>query len=134
MTARFERAPILLVLLAATLLVAWPGSARAQESGLSKSQLVRLVMSGATADQKLATVRSECLSFEPTERDWRDLRGLGADEALIAAAQECARLAEAVRVSVSASRITARAGDTTGVTVTLSQAGSPLTGGTTGPG
>ena len=78
-----------------TMLIAAAPALRAQDTGLSKSELVRLVVSNAADSEKVATVRSRCLSFEPTEGDWRDLRGLGADEALVSAAQECARAAQA---------------------------------------
>jgi hypothetical protein len=104
------------------------GAVAAQETGLSKSELVGVVVSAVPAEQKLATVRTRCLSFEPTDRDWRDLRNLGADEDLISAAQQCARAAQAVRVGLNASRTRTRAGDTTLVTVDLSRSGSPVTG------
>ena len=110
------------------LLAAGPRDLAAQDTGLSKSELVRVVVSPDPAAQKLETVRARCLSFEPTDGDWRDLRNLGASEELIAAAQQCARDARAVRVALNATRATVRAGDTTMVTVDLSRAGSALTG------
>jgi len=110
------------------LLATIPGELAAQDTGLSKSELVRVVVSPDPPAQKLETVRSRCLSFEPTEGDWRDLRNLGATEELIAAAQQCARDAQAVRVALNASRGMVPAGDTTMVTVDLSRAGSPLGG------
>jgi tetratricopeptide (TPR) repeat protein len=100
----------------------------AQDTGLSKSELVRVVVSPDAEVQKLETIRARCLSFEPTDGDWRDLRNLGASEELIGAAQQCARDAQAVRVALNASRATVRAGDTTMVTVDLSRSGSPLEG------
>lgn len=113
---------------ALALLATAPGELRAQDTGLSKSQLVRVVVSPDPAAQKLETVRTRCLSFEPTEGDWRDLRDLGASEDLIAAAQQCARDARSVRVALNATRATVRAGDTTMVTVNLSRGGSALGG------
>lgn len=114
--------PLLLACLAA------PRPAMGQNTGLSKSELVRLVVSGAAAADKVATVRSRCLSFEPTEGDWRDLRNLGASDEVLAAAQECARAALAVRVAWSATNLTVTAGDSASVSVTLSRSGSPVTG------
>jgi len=100
----------------------------AQDTGLSKSELVRVVVSPDPAAQKLETVRARCLSFEPTDGDWRDLLNLGASEELIAAAQQCAREAQTVTVALNASRATVRAGDTTMVTVDLARAGSAISG------
>jgi tetratricopeptide (TPR) repeat protein len=110
------------------LLIALPGALAAQDAGLSKSQLVQVVVSSDPPAAKLATVRENCLSFEPTDRDWRDLRNLGASEELIEAAQDCARRAQAVRIGLSASRATATAGDTTLLTVDLSRGGTPVAG------
>ena len=80
------------------------------------------------AAQKLETVRTRCLSFEPTDGDWRDLRNLGATDELIAAAQQCSRDAQAVSVALNASRTTLPAGDTTMVTVDITRSGSALSG------
>lgn len=112
----------------AALLLALPGSVAAQDAGLSKSQLVQVVVSSDPPAAKVATVRENCLSFEPTDRDWRDLRNLGASEELIEAAQACANRAQAVRIALSASRATTIAGDTTLVTVDLSRGGAPVPG------
>ncbi len=111
-----------------SLAMALPRELAAQDTGLSKSQLVRVVVSPDSPAEKLNTVRDRCLSFEPTEGDWNDLRNLGATEDLIAAAQQCAREARAIRVAINASRATVRAGDTALVTVDLSRSGSPLGG------
>lgn len=110
------------------LLATGPGELGAQDTGLSKSELVRVVVSPDAPALKLEAVRARCLSFEPTDGDWRDLRNLGASEELIAAAQQCARDAQAVTVALNASRGTVRAGDTTMVTVDLSRGGSPIGG------
>ena len=89
--ARVRRRAIhpLAAVLAASLLVGAPATLGAQQTGLSKSELVRLIVSSVPDAEKLSTIRSRCLSFEPTERDWADLRGLGASEAMISAAQQC---------------------------------------------
>ena len=121
----FERVALCASLTVVFLAVA-PAHIAAQDTGLSKSELVRVVVSPDSPAQKLATVRSRCLSFEPTEGDWGDLRNLGASDELIAAAQECARAARAVRVALNASRVTVAAGDTTMVTADLSLGGSAL--------
>ncbi len=118
--------PVLALAVALSLAGAHPASA--QETGLSKSQLVRLVMSTASPAEKLETLRAQCLSFEPTERDWRDLKSLGAEEDLIAAGEECAREAQALRVALNASRFSVPAGDTTMLTVDLTRAGEPVSG------
>ena len=110
------------------LLATIPGELAAQDTGLSKSELVRVVVSPDPAAQKLETVRTRCLSFEPTDGDWRDLRNLGATEELITAAQQCARDAQAVSVALNASQTTLPAGDTTMVTVDLTRGGSALSG------
>ena len=110
------------------LLATGPGELGAQDTGLSKSELVRVVVSPDAVERKVEIVRTRCLSFEPTEGDWRDLRNLGAAEELIEAAQQCERDAQAVTVALNASRGTVRAGDTTMVTVDLSRSGSALSG------
>jgi len=114
--------------IALALLATDSGELIAQDTGLSKSELVRVVVSPDPAAQKLETVRGRCLSFEPTDGDWRDLRNLGASEELIEAAQQCASAAQAVNVALSASRTTVPAGDTAMVTVDLSRSGSAISG------
>lgn len=126
MRRTFGRTALLGAALAVVLLAVGPREVAAQDTGLSKSELVRVVVSPDSPAQKLQTVRSRCLSFEPTEGDWADLRNLGASEELIAAAQECARSARTVRVTLNASRTTVAAGDTALVTADLSVGGSAL--------
>ena len=121
-----RRLPLIAAALAAVAFVVSAEPLRAQEGGLSKSALVRVVVSADAPADKVATVRSRCLSFEPTEGDWQDLRNLGASEELIDAARRCAADAQAVTVALSASRTTVRAGDTTLVTVDLSRAREAL--------
>ncbi len=75
------------------LLVAMQGSAP-----LRKSDLVRL-LSGAmmSSNELVELVSRNCLTFDPTERDRNDLRMLGADTAMLAAVEGCARRAAARR-------------------------------------
>ncbi|MEK6253464.1 MAG: hypothetical protein N2B05_02095, partial [Gemmatimonadales bacterium] len=49
------------------LLVTVPGELAAQDTGLSKSELVRVVVSPDPAAQKLETVGTRGISFEPTD-------------------------------------------------------------------
>ena len=76
---------------------------------LRKSDLVRLLSSGAMSSEELVQlVRHNCLTFVPTERDRNDFRALGADPAMLAAMDECARRA-AQRRSASPTHTTSRA-------------------------
>jgi len=69
------------------LLVAVQGSAP-----LRKSDLVRLLSGAMMSSSELAELVSRnCLTFDPTERDRNDLRMLGADAAMLAAVDACAR-------------------------------------------
>lgn len=57
---------------------------------LQKSDIVRLLTGGTYSEAEIAgMIRRACLSFEPTERDLQNFRSLGADDALMAAIQEC---------------------------------------------
>src|SRR5437899_385899 len=59
---------------------------------LRKSDLVRLLSESALSSVELAQLVSRhCLTFEPTERDRHDFRLLGADSAMLAAVEGCAR-------------------------------------------
>src|SRR5207247_10744420 len=75
------------------LLVAMQGSAP-----LRKSVLVGL-LSGAmlSSNELVELVSRNCLTFDPTARDRNDLRMLGADAAMLAAVEGCARRAAARR-------------------------------------
>ncbi|MFW6039621.1 MAG: tetratricopeptide repeat protein [Gemmatimonadota bacterium] len=65
--------------------------AAAQDAPLRKSDIVRM-LSGTTysVDEVATIVRSNCLSFAPTERDLSDFRELGANDAVLTAVRECA--------------------------------------------
>ena len=59
---------------------------------LRKSDLVRLLSGAMMSSSELAELVSRnCLTFDPTERDRNDLRMLGADAAMLAAVDACAR-------------------------------------------
>lgn len=61
-------------------------------AALRKSDLVRLLSGAVMSPQELAQlVRRNCLTFQPTDRDRNDLRQLGADAAVLAAVDDCAR-------------------------------------------
>lgn len=70
---------------------------------LRKSDLVRLLSGSAMSPGEITQlVRRNCLTFDPTERDRNDFRQLGAEAALLAAVDECARRRSAPRpVSVT---------------------------------
>src|SRR5947199_9596413 len=58
---------------------------------LRKSDLIRLLSSPMVARGEVADlVRRNCLAFRPTERDWADLRGLGADAEVLSGIGGCA--------------------------------------------
>ncbi|HEV8265051.1 MAG TPA: Ig-like domain-containing protein [Gemmatimonadales bacterium] len=59
---------------------------------LRKSDLVRLLSGSAMTQQEVAQLVSRnCLTFDPTERDRQDLLRLGAEPAVLAAVDACAR-------------------------------------------
>ena len=65
---------------------------------LRKSDLVRLLSGAVLSQAELAQLVSRnCLTFDPTDRDRGDLRRLGAERAVLAAVEECARRAAAAR-------------------------------------
>src|SRR5438046_8780164 len=72
-----------------------PPAARAQRGGtepLRKVELVRLLGSRAISTTQVVTlVRRNCVAFRPSERDRADLRAAGADEAVLAAIDQCLR-------------------------------------------
>ena len=70
---------------------------------LRKSDLVRLLSGSALSSAELAQLVSRhCWTFEPTERDRHDFRLLGADSAMVAAVEGCARRSAARRAVVVA--------------------------------
>jgi hypothetical protein len=98
----------------------------AASGALSKSELVRLVVSGAySTDEKIAIVSGVCLSFAPTAGDWADLRALEADADLVDAVERCAELGAVAEVSLNATRLTVRAGGSATVVATVRRRGQP---------
>ena len=73
------------------LLAALAPPVAAQDAPLRKSDVIRM-LSGSTysVDEVATIVRSNCLSFTPTERDMSDFRDLGANDAVLTAVRECA--------------------------------------------
>ncbi len=62
------------------------------ESAFRKSDIVRLVVSDTYSDAEKATmIRSNCLSFEPTARDWHDLRAMEMAAPVLGAIESCVR-------------------------------------------
>src|SRR5438132_7170908 len=88
---RALRAAVVLVLLGQLCATA----ARAQRGGtepLRKGELVRLLGSRAMSTAQVAAlVGRNCVAFRPSERDRADLRAAGADEAVLAAIDQCLR-------------------------------------------
>src|SRR2546425_4343711 len=57
---------------------------------LRKTDLVRLLSSVLIAKGEIADlIRRNCLAFRPTERDWADLRDLGADAGVLSSVGGC---------------------------------------------
>src|SRR5712691_11058896 len=57
---------------------------------LDKTELIRLLTNPLFAQTEVAdVVRRSCLTFHPTERDWADLRSVGAGGEVIASAAAC---------------------------------------------
>ena len=91
---RFAAGAARAVLVAAVFAGALASPARAQEadapSPLSKSQLVRLVMSSTyTQAEIVEIVAATCLSFQPTDRDLSDLSSLGASTPVLDTIRNC---------------------------------------------
>lgn len=58
---------------------------------LRKTDVVRLLSSPLIGKGEIADlIRRNCLAFRPTERDWADLRSLGADTAILGSVGACA--------------------------------------------
>jgi hypothetical protein len=67
----------------------------AQDAPLRKSDIVRMLSGSTYSVAEVATIiRSNCLSFGPTERDLSDFRNLGASDAVLAAVRGCAERAD----------------------------------------
>lgn len=70
-----------------------PGVARSQGTRpLRKAELVQLLATRGLSNRDIAAlVRRNCVTFQPSERDRRELRAAGADEAVVAAVDQCVR-------------------------------------------
>src|SRR2546426_9384965 len=88
---------LLLVTLGVGVLPIQPASAQGTQP-LRKAELVRMLARRALSKPQIATlVRRNCVTFQPTAHDRAELRAAGADDAVLAAIDQClrARLARA---------------------------------------
>src|SRR6266704_3727543 len=78
--------------LAGLLLAGWAPAAVAQNAApLRKTDLIRLLANPLIQRSEIAdAVRRNCLAFRPSERDWSDLRSLGADADVLGSVGACA--------------------------------------------
>ena len=76
----------------ALLLLGLPGAASAQRGApLLKTDLIELLSSPVIPHREVADlVRRNCLAFRPTDRDWMDIRSLGATSDVVASINGCA--------------------------------------------
>jgi Bacterial Ig-like domain (group 1) len=111
---------------------------------LRKAELVRLLAAGALSKPAIATlVRRNCVTFRPTARDRAELRTAGADDAVLAAIDQCLRARAAAAPAAprapspepraplhveSNSRVDATAGGTADVTVQVFRGTVPQPG------
>jgi len=78
-------------LLVGVLLAVLAPPALAQDAPLRKSDIVRMLSGSTYSVAEVATiVRTNCLSFTPTERDLSDFREVGADDSVLTAVRNCA--------------------------------------------
>src|SRR5216117_3214635 len=88
---------LLLVTLGVGVLPIQPAGAQGTQP-LRKAELVRMLARQALSKPQIATlVRRNCVTFQPTAHDRAELRAAGADDAVLAAIDQClrARLARA---------------------------------------
>ena len=68
-----------------------PRAAAQGSNPLRKTDVVRLLSSPVIGKSEIADlIRRNCLAFHPTERDWADLRNLGADAEILGSVGACA--------------------------------------------
>lgn len=131
-------------LTAALLLVASPALAQQPGAGLRKSDLVRYLTGSAYSKNEIAgIVLRNCLAFTPSARDRRDLRALGATDAVFRAIDRCASahndpaaLAKAtppappqpVTIQPDKTAISADAGSVAYISATLTRGQTPIPG------
>src|SRR2546422_1358051 len=88
---------LLLVTLGVGVLPIQPAGAQGTQP-MRKAELVRMLARRALSKPEIATlVRRNCVTFQPTAHDRAELRAAGADDAVLAAIDQClrARLARA---------------------------------------
>ena len=103
-------------------------AAQGQEP-LLKSDLVRLLTSGALGNSEIASlITRNCLAFVPTTRDRDQFRELGADDTVMAAMDECGDREREVQATPTRSRITTEVGGVATVVVRVSRGEQPQQG------
>ncbi len=125
---RLRLKPCLVAVGIALLLKTASLGAQGQEP-LLRSDLFRLLTSDALSKTEIAALVSRnCLAFEPTTREREQLRSLGADDAIMAAIDECGRRRSVLQVAPTATRVTAAAGGLASLVVRVTRAGRPAAG------
>ncbi len=104
-------------------LIALPGAASAQRGApLLKTDLIELLSSPVIPHQEVADlVRRNCLAFRPTDRDWTDIRSLGASPDVVASITGCASGRAPPAVAAAAAPAPAAAVTATTLSVMLRQ-------------
>jgi len=120
------------------IVLASPPSVEAQDTELRKSDIVRLLSGSTYTVVEVATIiRANCLSFEPTERDYADFRDLGADASVVSAIQGCVQggvpapepqALPTVDVQPEADTVTVPAGGEASIAVVARVGGQPAVG------
>ncbi|MEE8487596.1 MAG: hypothetical protein V3S56_05465, partial [Gemmatimonadota bacterium] len=124
--------------LAAVVGLGSPAPLDAQEAALRKSDIVRLLSGSTYTVAEVATIiRTNCLSFTPTERDYNDFRSLGADATVVSAIEGCVsvegpapmpRPVPTIDVELEADSIVVAAGGEASLTVVGQLGGRPAEG------
>jgi hypothetical protein len=90
-TSALTRSASRIAALGGLLLLLFAAPALGQDAPLRKSDIVRMLSGSTYSVGEVATiVRSNCLSFTPTDRDMADFRDLGATDAVLEAVRGCA--------------------------------------------
>jgi hypothetical protein len=126
--------------MAGILLSAPAGAAWGQRGGgaLLKTDLIELLSNPVIPKEEVASlVRRNCLAFHPTERDWVDIRRLGASPELVASITGCSKEAvpattepqpASLQVVVRQPRVVADAGSEARIVVLAAVGGMPQAG------
>jgi hypothetical protein len=124
---RWPRRALIIVLFA--LLGSAANLAAQGQEPLLKSDIVRLLTTGALSQDEIAgLIGRNCLAFEPTARDREQFRELGASAAVMSAIDECGRRPRTVRVRPAESRVRATAGGTATVVYRVTLGAQPVEG------